>query len=203
MKALRAMGAATVIALAALVGGSPARAPLDDAASRLDHQRDRTQSEVKVRFHQAVVMLHAKEFDHAVTALHRVLELAPRMPEAHVNMGFALLGQQQARAADGFFRAAIALRPQQANAYYGLAMAAEQQGDYETALGGMRSYLHLAKTPDDAQRAKARAALWEWEEKLGRHGKPVPVSGKVPANEKLHGPHAEAGSPAHRPPLRP
>jgi hypothetical protein len=38
---------------------------------------------------------------HAITALHRVLELAPQLPEAHVNMGFALLGLQQAEPARG------------------------------------------------------------------------------------------------------
>nr|WP_255429215.1 tetratricopeptide repeat protein [Ramlibacter albus] len=115
-------------------------------------------------------MLHAKQYDHAVAALHRVLELAPKMPEAHVNMGFALLGQERGDAARGFFLAAIELRPQQANAYYGLAMAEEMRSDYESALGGMRSYLHLSKA-DDPHREKARAAIWEWEAKLGRHRK--------------------------------
>ncbi len=170
MKATRVLGAIAATALALLVGGGAVRAPFD-AAGRLEHQRDKTQAELQVRFEQAVVMLHARQYEHAITALHRVLELAPRLPEAHVNMGFALLGQQQAAAAEGFFRAAIELRPQQANAYYGLAMAAELRGDYETALGGMRSYLHLARAADEPMRAKARAALWEWEEKLGRHRK--------------------------------
>jgi hypothetical protein len=32
----------------------------------------------------------------------------------------------------------------------------------------MRSYLHLSRA-DDPYRVRARAALWEWEEKLGRH----------------------------------
>ena len=63
---------------------------------------------------------------------------------------------------------AIELKPQQANAYYGLAMADEMRNDYESALGGMRSYLHLSKA-DDPYRTRARSAIWEWEEKLGRH----------------------------------
>ena len=37
-------------------------------------------------------MLHAKQYEHALHAFHRVLELDPAMPEAHVNAGFALLG---------------------------------------------------------------------------------------------------------------
>lgn len=138
-------------------------------ATRLDHQRQMQQAEVRQRFEQAVVMLHAKQYDHAVTALHRVLQIAPRMPEAHVNMGFALLGLQQHDAAGNFFRSAIDLAPAQANAYYGLAIVAEAQQDYETALGAMRSYLHLGKEGEDKHRSRARAAIWEYEEKLGRN----------------------------------
>lgn len=38
-------------------------------------------------------MRHAQEDDFAVTTLHRRLELAQRMPDAHVNTGFVLLLQ--------------------------------------------------------------------------------------------------------------
>jgi tetratricopeptide (TPR) repeat protein len=163
----RIAGAGIVVALA-LIAGSGGTTATPERVSRLEHQRQMQQAEVRPRFEQAVLMLHAHRYDHAITALHRVLELAPEMPEAHVNMGYALLGLQRADAARGFFLAAIELRPSQANAYYGLALAAEAQHDYETALGGMRSFLHLA-TADDPHRVRARSALWEWEEKLGRH----------------------------------
>jgi Flp pilus assembly protein TadD len=139
--------------------------------SRLEHQRQMQDAEVRQRFEQAVVMLHAKQYDHAITALHRVLELAPTMPEASVNMGYALLGVDRAEDARGFFVAAIELRPEQANAYYGLALAEEKRRDLPAALGAMRSYLHLSKA-DDPYRSKARSALWEWEETLGRHRAP-------------------------------
>jgi tetratricopeptide (TPR) repeat protein len=131
------------------------------------HAQSMRQQEMRERFDQAVLMLHAKQYEHAVTALHRVLELAPAMPEAHVNMGYALLGQQRSDAARGFFEAAIELKREQANAYYGLALAHEQSGDLESALGSMRAYLHLSRT-DDAHRTRARSALWEWEGRLGR-----------------------------------
>ncbi|MBC5764037.1 tetratricopeptide repeat protein [Ramlibacter albus] len=160
---------ALAVAVAAVAGLLMMKAP-PGRVTRLDHQQQMKDAEVRQRFEQAVVMLHAKQYDHAVAALHRVLELAPKMPEAHVNMGFALLGQERGDAARGFFLAAIELRPQQANAYYGLAMAEEMRSDYESALGGMRSYLHLSKA-DDPHREKARAAIWEWEAKLGRHRK--------------------------------
>jgi Flp pilus assembly protein TadD len=123
-------------------------------------------AEVKQRFDQAVVMLHAKRYDEAATALHRVLALAPKMPEAHVNMGFALLGLGRAKAARDFFDTATELAPGQANAYYGLAMAYESLGDLRLALSAMRSYLHLAGDESDAHLRRARAALWEWESRL-------------------------------------
>ena len=71
------------------------------------HQQDSVKHEVAKRFQNAVIMLHAKEYDYAVTALHRVLELAPQMPEAYVNMGFALLGLGQPGAARDFFLSLI------------------------------------------------------------------------------------------------
>ena len=107
-------------------------------------------------------MLHAKRYDYAAVAFHEVLRLAPRLPEAHVNMGFALLGQEQPGAARDFFTTAIELRPGQSNAYYGLALASEALGDMSTALGAMRSFVHLTP-PEDPFVRKARAALWEWQ----------------------------------------
>lgn len=147
--------------------------------SRMEHQQQMQQQELRRRFEQAVVMLHAKQYDHAVTALHRVLEIAPRLPEAHANMGYALLGLQKHGAARGFFEAAVELNPRQANAYYGLALASEALADYEMALGAMRAYLHFAPAQDPF-RARARSALWEWEAKLGRHAAVPPSPPRRP-----------------------
>lgn len=173
---------AGLVLLVALAGASAWAVLAPRPVSRLDHQRSMTDAELRQRFEQAVVMLHAKQYDHAVTALHRVLELAPAMPEAHVNMGYAFLGLKQADAARSFFQSAIELRPQQANAYYGLALAEELRQDYELALGAMRSYLHLSGA-DEPHRSKARAALWEWEQKLGRLP-PAPPGPQQPARQE-------------------
>ena len=128
----------------------------------LTHQAQAKALEVDRRFNEATVMLHAKQFEHALTALHRLLVLAPQMPEAHVNMGYAMFGLQRYAAARDFFSGAIELRPAQVNAYYGLALALDALNDRAGALGAMRTYVHLAK-PDDAFVRKARAALWEWQ----------------------------------------
>jgi len=125
-------------------------------------------AEVKRLFDAAVVMLHARQYEHAVTALHRVLAYAPKMPEAHANMGYALLGLQRPREARAFFEAASALAPMQANAYYGLALVHDAEGDRAAALGAMRTYVHLARSERPQHLARARAALWEWEAAASR-----------------------------------
>ena len=137
------------------------RLPVETGATNLQTPRQSREQELAVRFREAVMMLHTRHYDHAVTALHRVLELAPRLPEAHVNMGFALLGLGQHAAARDFFTAAIELRPEQVNAYWGLAESLEALCDIAGATGAMRSYIHLAPG-EDPFLPKARAALWEW-----------------------------------------
>jgi tetratricopeptide (TPR) repeat protein len=123
-------------------------------------------SDTQRHFDAAVLLLHARRFDDARVVLLRVIALEPSLPEAHANLGFALLGLAQPQAARVAFERAIALRPGQANAYYGLALAQESLGDLELALGAMRSYLHLGRVESEDHQRRARAALWEWEAKL-------------------------------------
>lgn len=129
------------------------------------HMAYAEKQEVDLRFKQAVTMLHAKQYEYAVAALDKVLKIRPEMPEAHVNMGYALLGLKQYKAAYEFFERATVLRPMQTNAYYGMAEALYEQGDIEGAMGAMRSYVHLAPD-DDPYVRRANSALWEWEEML-------------------------------------
>jgi tetratricopeptide (TPR) repeat protein len=174
-------GAALAAAFALLSNVQPVAPPQRGAdalvTTQVAHADAQRAREIRERFEQGVLMLHAKRYDEAATALQRVLVLAPHLPEAHVNLGFAWLGLQQPQQAERAFQTAIGIRADQANAYYGLAMALEQRNDLEPALGAMRSYLHLSRG-DDAHRARARAALWEWEERMGRHrlkGAPSPA----------------------------
>ncbi len=169
----------------------PASAPVEtpsisggsEQALREAIQQPQTEQERRVaeRFQQAVALMHAKRYDYAITALDAVLALSPNMPEAYVNMGYAFLSLEEFGPARGAFEKALSLKLDQVNAYYGLAVAFEAQGDYEAALGAMRSYIHLSK-PDDPFLAKARSALWEWEAQLGR------VEGVTPAPDGVQGP---------------
>jgi Flp pilus assembly protein TadD len=127
----------------------------DDPDLRILHQR----------FQQAVVLLQHGKYDYAVQGFHEVLKVAPDMPEAHVNMGFALLGLEQFETARSFFDSATDLRPEQNNAYYGLAIAYEGLGELPEAIAAMRTFAHLPNS-DDQYRRKAESAIWEWEAEL-------------------------------------
>lgn len=132
---------------------------------RAEHAREKTEAEIRQRFQQGVAMLNNKQHEQALKEFHRVLELAPGMPEAHVNAGFALIGLGRFAVARDFFEGALALRKNQVNAYYGLAEALEGLNDLPGALGAMRAYLHLAPA-NDYYRRKAESAVWEWEAKV-------------------------------------
>lgn len=138
-----------------------------EAENRRQHAREQRAAEIDTRFKQGVIMLHTKQFDHAVAAFHRVIELAPKMPEAHVNLGFALLGRKDYKAALDFFHSATELKQDQLNAYFGMAECYEALGNLRAALESMETYLHLTK-PDDPYRRRAEAAVWEWREKLAK-----------------------------------
>ncbi len=137
------------------------------------HSQQWRQQQIDERFQQAIAMLHAKQYDFAIKALHRVIELAPKMPEAYVNMGYAMFGKEDYKAAVTFFESAIEIKPYQANAYWGLAVSLEKLNDLQGAMGAMRTYIHLAP-PNDPFVRKARSALWEWESTLKRGPLPEP-----------------------------
>lgn len=171
---------ALLLTLAAIVAGGlllewSGRFPEFGGApqAKARHVQQKRAEEVEQRFNQGVVMLHAKQYDHALTAFHRVLELAPQMPEAYVNAGFALLGKGEYKAAADFFDEATTLNSGQINAYYGLAVALEGLGERRAAIEAMRAYLHRAPA-DDPYRRKAEAAVWEWSASLPKAQAPEP-----------------------------
>lgn len=159
-----ALTALVVIGGGWLLNGVDAGAPVTGRPAAA-HVAEKKRAEIDARFAQGVVMLHSRQYDFALAAFHRVLELAPEMPEAHVNAGFALLGMKEYAAARDFFESATELRREQANAYYGLAVALEGMKDLPGALGAMRTYLHRAPA-NDPYRVKAESALWEWQAAL-------------------------------------
>jgi hypothetical protein len=144
-----------------------ANGPADAFRQAFNEPQSDRERKVAERFQEAVALLHAKRYGYAITALDSVLQMAPNMPEAYVNMGFAFIGTKEYGPARGAFEKAIDIKVDQVNAYYGLAMAFEGLKDYEGALGAMNTYIHLSK-PDDPFLTRAKAAVWEWQAELGR-----------------------------------
>jgi cytochrome c oxidase subunit I len=159
-----------------------------EAVAHASHAVQKRTEEIDARFREGASLLAEKQYEAAANALHRLLELAPDMPEAHVNMGYAMIGMQRFAVARDFFDTAINLRPDQTNAYYGLALALEGLNDYAGALGAMRSYVHLSK-PDDPFVRRANAAIWEWDEALKKARSAMPIHGAaIPENGNAHEP---------------
>jgi lipoprotein NlpI len=127
---------------------------MEDEQARRAHQS----------FQQGVAMLQAGQFDYAITALHEVLAIYPALPEAHVNMGFALLGAGDPGAATDFFNSATDLRPSLHNAYYGLALAERDSGNDKAALAAMQAYTHLAAA-NEPHLPKAQEFIWDLQAK--------------------------------------
>ena len=101
----------------------------------------------------------------ALPLFQQAVALRPDIAEAHVNLGYASLDASMPVGARAAFERALEIRPQQINAYFGLAESAEALGDLETAVGAMRTYLHLTEQSDPFRR-RAMAAVWEWEWRL-------------------------------------
>jgi tetratricopeptide (TPR) repeat protein len=181
--ALMVVSAMVLLALGSEMRVKMANAHLPGTGSQTYHARandsgvsaDPRLAEIDRRFNQALVMLHARRYQEALVALERVIELSPRLPQAYINLGYALFGLEQYEQARNSFLAATELDPYQGNAYWGLAITLEALDDLDGALGAMRTYIHLAP-PDDPFVRKARSALWEWDERRAR--------GPLPEHEK-------------------
>lgn len=137
---------------------------------RLAVASGQTADEFQQRSGEADAAIKAGQFMKALAAAQRMRELKPDHPDSYVKAGFAFNGMGRFKDAFGPLSQAIDLNPMQADAYFGMAIVQEGLGNLEGALGGMRTFLHVTQDPDPArlQVAQARAAIWEWESKLGR-----------------------------------
>ena len=118
---------------------------------------------LQTTFNQGVMMLHAKQYELAIPAFHKVIEIAPEMPEAYNNMGYALLGLESYQAAQDFFNSAIELNVNLLSAYFGLALTFAKQENYPLAIGAMETYRHRT-TDDDPYLQQAYDHLQAWRE---------------------------------------
>lgn len=113
-------------------------------------------------FERGLANLRSGDAHGALRAFEEARRLRPHVAAVNSNIGFALLALSRPKQALEQFEAALELRPDLANAYYGLASAQELLGDLDAARGAMRTYLHLSDLSDEKFRRRAAAALWEW-----------------------------------------
>lgn len=118
-------------------------------------------------FKQGVQYLSEGRTHQAIVVLEAARSLGPKVPEVAVNLGFAHLARGDHAVARNHFERALELKPDQINAYYGLGMALEAEGDIEMALGAMRTFLHFEPEGTEYWR-RAGAAVWEWDDRLRR-----------------------------------
>jgi len=131
------------------------------------HSKQQIELQTQQQFFDGAKLLQIGHYQQAITAFHKVLTQYPDLPEAHINLGFAMLGLGELIKAVKSFNYALELNPEAANAYYGLALVAEKEQEYEIALGAMRTYIHLRQ--DDRYIAKARAAIEFWQAEINNN----------------------------------
>lgn len=114
--------------------------------------------------------INKEQFDLAIATLHVSREKLKDIPSAYFKMGQALEGQKKYDVARDFYSKTTDMDPYFADAYFGFATTSESLGDLESAIGGMRNFLHAQPNADleTLKFAQARSAIWEWESQLGR-----------------------------------
>ncbi len=140
--------------------------PAEQKPSQSQAQPLLKQTPLQQAFKDAVTLMENQHYHQSLPFWHKVLKLAPTLPEAHVNLGFVMLELERLAEAEKSFNQALQYRPQQANAYWGLALVYEKQNKLPEGIGAMRTYLHFSN--DETYKNKARSALWEWEAKINK-----------------------------------
>lgn len=146
-------------------GPQPVAAPASRQTAQPTPGPKVLRAQLEPAFDLALQQLRAGSNKQAIASFEALIRRAAAVPEFHVNLGYALLGEQRLADARDAFTHAIELHPWQANAYYGLAVAADGLGDPRAAIGAMRTFLHLTP-PQQPHVVRARAAIWEWQASL-------------------------------------
>jgi tetratricopeptide (TPR) repeat protein len=91
-------------------------------------------------------LVQAKQFEAAVNLFHKVLEIAPDSFTAHANLATALFELKRFGEAKKEYKFLIEKKPNLAIAYYFLAIANDNLGEYFEALASYQEFLRRADT---------------------------------------------------------
>ena len=103
------------------------------------------------RIERGIILLSLKRHEDAISELEDALRIAEANWAAHLYLGWALLEQDETRAAPHFQRALEIDEHKAARAHLALARLAEEKGQRMVALSHLDAYLQLAPNADDAE----------------------------------------------------
>lgn len=103
------------------------------------------QDEAKAHFDKGIEASLRGSLDDAIREYEAALKINDNIPEAHNNLGFAYLDKSEFEKAIEHQKRAIELKPDLANAYFGLAMAYERTGKGNEALVNWKEFSKLAQ----------------------------------------------------------
>lgn len=161
-----ALGAALI--LAACSTSTPRERPAQKQGvavlkpARVDIQQDATgftiledvhvSADVRADYESAVRMLEQEEYEQGIAALQRVIERAPNVTAAYIDLGIGYARSGDLDKAEQSFKTALQLNPRHPIAYNELGMVYRRKGKFNEARASYEKALELFPTFHFAQR---------------------------------------------------
>jgi tetratricopeptide (TPR) repeat protein len=136
------------------------RVALKAALGEVDAERRSVQASAQAFLESGLTHYEKGEFDDAIPAYRKAIELQPNDAHAHYNLGVALLEKGEPREASSSFETAIRLQPDFAEAYNSFGLAEQELGQTEEAIAAYRKAVELRPDFVEAQN-NLEAALRE------------------------------------------
>jgi FkbM family methyltransferase len=127
-------------------------------------------------------LLYQNKFDEASVYLHRAIELAPDLAEAHVSLGRVLTKQHRFAEATSYYQKAIELNPSNFLDYHELGDNYLLQKEYEAAIVAYKTAidLHPSYFWSHHNLGKAFSKVGKWEEAIAACQKAIKIKSDFP-----------------------